>query len=91
MGSDPEELFSFEVLQEHLRKFARFGFILATTILLPIVLSDKGNVVDMDKLAETISSGEEVSSDLFTSDSARGRLRERLHGVIVDMARLEYI
>lgn len=91
LGSDPEKLFSFKVLQEHLRKFGRFGFILAASIVLPIILSDKGHVVDMDELADKIVGGGEVSSDLFTSAAARSRMRSRIHDIIVDMVRLEYI
>lgn len=78
-------------MQDHLRKYARLGLIVSTAILHPIILSDEGHIVDMDKLAHLFASGEDVSPVLFSSNASRNRIRERLHGMIVDMVRLGYI
>lgn len=90
MGSDPEKLFSYKMLQEHLRKYARFGLILST-MLLPMITSDSGNVVDLDGLSDQIASGKEFDDSIFVSEASQQRLNKRLRDVIVDMERLKYI
>lgn len=90
LGSDPEQLFPFEMMQNHLRQFGRFGMIMAT-MLLPILTSDDGHAVDMDDMCEKIKNGIVVDGSEFVSDESRTRLAVRLRDVIIDMVRLDYI
>lgn len=87
MGSDPETLFPYSMMQEHFRKFGKFGLI-SSTVLLPIITADRGNGIDLDEAADkrnvNIFEG-------FFSDSSRERFNKRLRDVIVDMVRLEYV
>lgn len=90
LGSDPEKLFPFDLMQQHFRKFARYGLLMATG-LLPMITADSGNVVNLDNFFEDINNGKEVDSSVFVSDASRKRLNKRLRDVVVDMVRLNYI
>lgn len=90
LGSDPEKLFSFELMQNHFRKFGKFGMIMST-MLLPMITADDGSVVDMDELFEEVNDGKDINMDVFVSKASRNRLNKRLRDVIVDMIRLNYI
>lgn len=90
LGSDPEKLFSFEMMQDHFRKFARFGMILAT-VLLPMITSDGGKTIDIDALCDDFKDGKDVDGSVFVSDESKNRLTCRLRDVVIDMVRLDYI
>lgn len=90
LGSDPENLFSFKMMQDHFRKYARFGLIMAS-MLLPMITSDSGSPVDMDGLSDAIKNGEEIDANIFVSVESLNRLNKRLRDVVADMVRLEYI
>lgn len=103
MGSDANRLFPFHLMQEHFRKFGKFGLIMATA-LLPIITQECGSGFDLDVLAEQI---EEMKAKDFmkddskdaiqdfsffnSSESARVKFHKRLRDVVIDMVRLEYI
>lgn len=86
-------------MQEHLRKYAKFGLILSA-VLLPMITSDKGSIVDLDEIANNVEKGKEsnfennkdldVFDSLF-SENSRQKFNKRLRDVVVDMVRLEYI
>lgn len=90
MGSDPEKLFPFSLMLDHFQKFAKFGLILST-VLLPMMTSDDGNGIDLDKIAEDVQNGKEVDKDAFISENSRKKFNKRLRGVVIDMVRLGYI
>lgn len=90
MGSDPKKLFPYELLMEHLRKFGKFGLIMAT-MLLPIITAESGIGIDLDDLANQIEGNSESMTDNFLSMPSQAEFGERLRGVCVDMLRLEYI
>lgn len=78
------------MMQDHFRKYAKFGLILST-ILLPMITSDSGNAVDLDGLSDAIKNGEDVDHHVFVSEASLTRLNKRLRDVVADMVRLEYI
>lgn len=43
LGSDPDQLFPFELMQEHFHKFARYGLLMSTT-LLPMITGTTKNL-----------------------------------------------
>lgn len=90
MGSDPEQLFSFETMQDHFRKFGKFGMILST-MLLPMMTAESGMTVDLDALSDKVVDGGEFDGSVFVSEKSRNRLATRLRDVIIDMVRLDYI
>lgn len=89
MGSDPEKLFPYALMQEHFRKFAKFGLLLSTA-LLPVVTAENGGI-DMDEIAQNVKDGNEMDANVFISDKSRSQFNTRLRGVVIDMVRLGYI
>lgn len=77
-------------MQDHLRRFGKFGMIMAT-MLIPIITSSDGHAVDMDELCEKIRDGEDADGSVFISEESRHRFTKRLRDVIIDMVRLDYI
>lgn len=80
-------------MMQHLRKVGKFGLIFAT-LLLPILTSDVGNSVDLDKAAEqndTEQKDKKTISSQFVTDESRIRFDKRLKDIVVDMERLNYI
>ncbi|XP_055298661.1 uncharacterized protein LOC129566598 [Sitodiplosis mosellana] len=91
LGSDPEKLFPEKLMQEHFRKFGKFGLVLAA-ILLPLLTKDSGKEVDLDGIADGIKTGQvDLDTNIFMTDSSTRRFNKRLRDVVIDMARLEYI
>ncbi|XP_055296577.1 uncharacterized protein LOC129565586 [Sitodiplosis mosellana] len=99
LGSDPEKLFPFAVMLEHFRKYAKFGLVLST-VLLPMITTDRGNGLDLDELAVKFEKNKENNfenkEDLdafnsFISDNSRNKFNKRLRDVVGDMARLGYV
>lgn len=90
MGSNPDKLFPFALMQEHLKKVGSFGLLTAMTVL-PIITADSGNVVDMDEMMEKFKDGEDFDANVFISHESQKRLNKRLRDVVIDMVRLNYI
>lgn len=95
LGSDPVKLFPYEQMLEHLRKFAKYGLILATVIL-PVITSEREFGLDFDKFAKGIEDGslqknEKHMKDAFVTERSLMNLNKRLRDVIADMVHLNYI
>lgn len=58
LGSNPDTLFSYEMIQEHFRKYAKYDLVLSAA-LLPMIISDKGNKVDLGELAGNMEKSKE--------------------------------
>lgn len=78
------------MMLDHFRKFAKFALILST-VLLPMMTSESGNGIDLDEISEDLSNGKEVNENIFISESSMKKFNKRLHDVVADMVRLEYI
>lgn len=90
LGSDPDKLFPYSMMLEHLHELGRFGLIMAT-VLLPMMTADGGNAIDLDKISDDLKNGAEMDAAVFISNNSKAKLHKRLRDVIVDMVRLEYI
>lgn len=97
MGSNPEKLFSCELMMEHLRKFGKFGLIMAST-LLPTITASRESVMNLDDTSsnENSSSGElsklpKLKDHPLISDSSLNRFNKRVRDIAIDMVRLEYV
>lgn len=73
-----------------MRKFAKFGLLMACLLLNVVIMDRKESEVDLDAYCESIDTRKEAADD-FLSAKARKRFNQRLHDVIVDMVRLGYI
>lgn len=77
-------------MQEHLRKFGKYGLILATVIL-PMLAMEKGNSLNLDGMADNSDNCEDMQIfDTFLSKS-RDKFETRLRDVIVDMIQFKYV
>lgn len=63
-GSNPEQLFGWNDLQEQFKKFGKFGLIMAP-MLLQTIVSDPENINSMEKLADNLDSNS-GSKDMAT-------------------------
>lgn len=90
LGSDAANIFQYSELLEQLRKYGKFGLI-AASLMLPMLTSEAGNTPDLDELAEEVSSGKDIDTNVFISNRSRNTFMKRLREVVMDMARLEYI
>lgn len=96
LGSDPDTLFPFEMLMEHLHKFGKFGLILAA-MLLPMITADPSFGVNLDEFADQVSDYKEGKVEMemkdnpFLSENSKNKLHKRLRGVAIDMVRLGYV
>jgi hypothetical protein len=96
LGSDPAKVFPRSVLDEHLKKFGKFGLAMAIMVL-PIFTSNPEDTPDMDEIAEKFkevqdNGGEFDQSELnFSSANTIGEYTKRMDGCFQDMYRLGYI
>jgi len=60
LGSDPEKLFSFNDLLEELKRYGRFGLVLAP-VLLQIITSKPDDIPDMDEFAEDFANNKKIN------------------------------
>ncbi|XP_037051982.1 uncharacterized protein LOC119085637 isoform X2 [Bradysia coprophila] len=90
LGSDAEKLFSFNDLQDQLKKFGRYALIIAP-MLLNIITSKPDDIPDLDNLAEEFKDKSiEEGMKAFINDSANDKFNGRMRDVIQDVIRLGY-
>lgn len=90
LGSDPQKLFPYTLMQEHLRKFGKYGFILATVIL-PMLATEKGSGLNLDGMADNLRNCADMQIiDKFLTKS-QNKFHSRLRDIVIDMVRLGYI
>lgn len=94
MGSDPEKLFPFTLMQEHLHKLGKFGLISAAVIL-PLLVIEKGNGLNLDGIADNADNIEICGADTQIFDAlisnSKNKFNKRLRDVVIDMIQLGYI
>lgn len=96
LGSDPAKIFPREVLNQHLKRFGKFGLAMAIMVL-PIFTSNPEDIPDMDRMAEKFKDAQENGEELnnedlkFSSANTIGEYNKRMDGVFQDMYRLGYI
>lgn len=78
------------MMLEHLRKCAKYGFILAT-VLLPVITTDKEYTLNLDELGECAENGTLESGNMLVSERSLKKMHQRLRDIVADMMRLEYI
>lgn len=91
LGSDPEKLFPYSKMLEHLHRFGRYGLIMAS-MLLPIITKEAAN--EQETMKNPIVDNEHSKRnnlDIHISEKSRDKFEKRLRDVVVDMIRLDYI
>lgn len=90
MGSEPEKLFPYALMQEHLRKFAKYGLILST-VLLPVITCEIDYVIDFESIGENVEKGTLEDPSTIVNENSLKKLNKRFRDIVDDMVRLNYI
>lgn len=90
MGSNPDEIFSHDLMMEHFRKYGKIALIYAV-VMLQVITAEKGKELNMDDLASQCIDGGGFSMDAIMTEESEIRFHKRLRDVIVDVARLGYM
>lgn len=90
MGSDPEKLFPYKLMLEHLRKFARFGLIMST-VLLPVITFDGEFKPNFEEICQNAENGTLEDTSVFVSENSIKKLNKRFRDIVADMVQLGYI
>ncbi|XP_055296586.1 uncharacterized protein LOC129565593 [Sitodiplosis mosellana] len=70
LGSDPDKLFPFTLMQQHLQQFAKYALVLCTVLLL-LLTADRGNEIDLDQIADNIGDNKDTEVyGAFISESS---------------------
>lgn len=92
LGSDPEKLFSFNDLLGELKRYGRFGLLLAP-ILLQIITSEASDIPDMDELAEDFANNTKTMDEsmaVFSNMGTVDKYNQRVRDVVKDGLLLNY-
>ncbi|XP_055302585.1 uncharacterized protein LOC129568559 [Sitodiplosis mosellana] len=90
LGSDPKKLFPRKLMLDHLRKFAKFGFIMST-VLLPVITFDGEYKPNFEEIGENAENGTLEDTSVLVSENSINMLNKRFRDIAADMVRLEYI
>lgn len=87
LGSDPDELFAFDNLQDELKNCGNYALLLA-----PIVLAvSTGAISDLDETFENVANGKDRRNPIYDLNSdSQLRFNERLEGVLEDIGSYGY-
>lgn len=85
LGSDPDKLFPFEVLQEHLKKFCVYGLYMAVMVLY-LITSDVEDIPDIHSITDEDDAMEKWKFESRNIEKFNSRIR----GVILDFIKYGY-
>lgn len=90
LGSDPEQLFTFEDLQEEMRKCGEFSLLFGPMIT-RITTARMENLRDIDEYADALANGEDI--DLFSKfdDETLAVYGKRVNGIVADLDAYGYL
>lgn len=84
VGSDPMKLYPIDDYHRHLKKFGKYGLLMAP-ILLPVITADKSDVNDVQMMAESVT----VKFEGFVKKPG-DTFNVRMRDVIKDIVALGY-
>lgn len=91
-GSDPDSLFTYENLQEQLKRFGKFA-LLTAPMLLQVITADPKDIPDMDEIAEEIAKEkqmEKINFEVITDQKTQNSYNVRVRDVINDVIKNGY-
>lgn len=90
LGSDPEQLFPFADFECHLKKFAKFAFLMGP-VMVQMMLTDPKNIPDLDTLSENVANGEEPTDFFKDLDTETQKIfNQRVNDLFTDLVELGY-
>lgn len=92
LGSNPDELFTFDDLQSELKKYGIYALLMAP-MLLQISQADSSDITNLDDMCDKMANGElEENTSLVKtlSETSQLEFERRLAGVVEDILKLGY-
>lgn len=93
MGSNPTKLFPRDILDDHMKRYAKFGIVM-TILVLPLITSKAEDTLDMDKMAEQLmgasDNGAVIESTNLAGSEKNIVYNERMRAVFEDMYKFNY-
>lgn len=92
LGSDPNELFTFDDLTNELKRYGSHALVMAPA-LLEISLADSSNLTNLNEMCDEMAGDGGATQHTFIQgmgDKARSSYRQRLTDVVDDILRLGY-
>lgn len=85
LGSDPDQLFTFNDLEEQLKKFGKYSVLVAPT-LLQVITADPTDIPDLDQLSEDMAKNKDNDDHpkSFISSKTRQLYKTRVCDVVRD-------
>lgn len=90
MGSDPERLFSYANFQGELRKFGRYGVLIAP-MLVQVVIADPTDIPDLDAMSDERAKSGNHEAQTFISAKTENAYNQRISDVIRDAERYGFL
>uniref|UniRef100_A0A182JLS5 CHK kinase-like domain-containing protein n=1 Tax=Anopheles atroparvus TaxID=41427 RepID=A0A182JLS5_ANOAO len=90
LGHNPQEVFPRTALMRQLRRFGRFGILMAV-FLVPMLCTRNEDLPDMDEAAEKFQETNSVDMNHFTAHANQSAYHKRMSGVIRDSVRYGYL
>lgn len=91
LGSDPDKLYPWSVLQDHLKKFGKYAFLMCP-ILVPMLVADAQDIPDLDEIVSKMNTND---SDIgfalsYTNNRSEQIYEQRITDVFTDLVNLGY-
>lgn len=90
LGSNPDKIFTEEAMHKHLRRFGKFGLIVALWML-AATTAESSSKLKFEETCGKLQDAKQSDDNPFISDRSIERFNSRIRGVIADMVRLGYI
>ncbi|XP_003435871.2 uncharacterized protein LOC11175451 [Anopheles gambiae] len=90
LGHNPQEVFPRTALMRQLRRFGRFGILMAI-FLVPMLCTRNEDLPDMDEAAEKYRETNEMDLNAMTLNANQRAYRERMSSAIRDMVQYGYL
>ncbi|XP_041764589.1 uncharacterized oxidoreductase dhs-27-like [Anopheles merus] len=90
LGHNPQEVFPRTALMRQLRRFGRFGILMAN-FLVPMLCTRNEDLPDMDEVAEKYRETNEMDLNAMTLNANQRAYRERMSSAIRDMVQYGYL
>ncbi|XP_035897700.1 uncharacterized protein LOC118505675 [Anopheles stephensi] len=90
LGHSPQEVFPRTALMRQLRRYGRFGILMAI-FLVPMLCTRNEDLLDMDEAAERYRDTNEMDLNGMTMNANKQAYRTRMSAVIRDMVRYGYL
>lgn len=90
LGSNPDELYSFEQFQTQLKKFGEY-MLLYAPIMFTLRLAEAKDFMDLDEYAERLENGEDVVITYPFEGDTQKKYHNLVNDNVIDLLRYGYV